>query len=412
MHCLSSATPFLAVFALAASFSAFSLAAQDVAAAADQDQLVLKTADGRLVDRLLRSSGAEAPELEQGEHYVVKLGTDGEWVATTGAGAVPFMVVEARPKLLMATFAEQIDQGRRMAKSAAAMGAAGSPIRPAQMASMMDTVFDFPQQIELLTVNIEGDADTGFNAHAELRPVAKSWLQTMTQTLRPTGKGAHDVGSGMVEMALDLAPEALQATVDSMGDFWGLMVPEEDRAGMTKLLQIQFGASDGTMAFAMQESQIRTVLGCSDPAAMLKIMASEDWTKFQRSFFASQPNAEIEMKREKHGDLDVVRTLADMGQANPLMPDGKIDGYSAVVGNAVISVVNGGRKAFDELVASATEGLKRVPLPEGSVLSLRVRMAEMMAMSGEPVGSAPDTVALRVGKKDKDTLVLDVRIAR
>lgn len=394
-----------------------SLAAQDSPAVVEAPQLVVKTTQERLAAGLLRFSQQDLPGLTAGEHYVLTMSAQGDLVATTGKGAVPFVVIEARPGVLMATFAEQVDQARRMAKMTASMAATSSPMKPAQMAQMMDAIFDFPLQIETVTITVDGDDQKGWEAHTEILPKAGSALEGGVQGLRSSGKGAPRLGEGVMGMACDVDRSVLK-NLGGMFSWVANMVAEEDRPAVRKLMDAQFAASDGTLAFVMRDGSIRMMLGCADPEGMRKIMASEDWTKMQHAFMAGMQGADVKVEREKVGDLDVVHTfgelgeLGDVGTGNAFAKDGKIDGWATVVGDMLVSVVNGGRKPFDDLVRSAAAGtVERVPLPSGSVLTMRMQMADMMAMSGQDVPPGmPDTITLSLAKKAKSTLVLDVHV--
>jgi len=388
------------------------LPAQDTAAA-DVAPLVVKTTQERFAMRLAGRGGRELPELKAGEHYVLTLGEDGEFTAAAGNGAVPFVFLEAKPRVLMEMFAEQVDQARDMGKMGAAMASANSPFKPKQMEKLIDAVFDFPRQVETFTVTVDGDSQKGWDAHAELVPLAGSGFATGVGKLRASGKGAPRLGEGIITMAADLAPGVVEDVFASLSEFVVGMVAEADRPAARKMIATQFAACDGSMALVMGEDWMRMALGCRDAAAMRELMASDDWARLQKSFLAAMPEAEVAVKREKVGDLDVVHVVGDLGTTdNPFAKDGKIDSWSAVVGDQVVSVVNGGRKAFEELAQRATAGgLELAALPEASVLTMNMRLADFLAMSGQDIPDGmPDSIDLRLGKKGKDVLVVDVRV--
>ncbi|MBK9129748.1 MAG: hypothetical protein IPM13_18480 [Phycisphaerales bacterium] len=346
------------------------------------------------------------------------MSAEGELAVTTGNGAVPFVMVEARPRVLMTIFAEHVDEIRRIAKATASVGAASSGMKPAQMAGFMDAFFDFPAQIEVLTVTVDGDQDKGWEAHAEVVPRPGSGFESGVALLRPSGKGVPQIrAAGIMSWACDLHPTAMQAVFGGMGELVATMVDEADRPAVRKLMDTQAAASDGTMTFAIAAGAIHMVLGCSDSEAMRKMMGGDDWVRMQRAFLQGMPDAEVEIEREQSGDLEILHTLGDLGtDINPFAKDGKLEGWATVAGDAMVSVVNGDRKTFDDLVRAAVAGeLDRAPLPGGAVMTMRMDMAGLLAMSGQaaPPGvplRMPSSIDVRVGKKAKSVLVVDVKV--
>lgn len=374
--------------------------------------LVVKTTQADFAERLLRQSGQELPEIGAGEHYVLTMSGESGFAAGKGSGAVAFVEVEAQPKVLMELFADQVDQARRTAKMMSGMMAASSPATPVDMAKLVDAMFDFPMQIETLTLRVEGEEQKGWDAHAEFLPVAKSYLESMAQGLETSGKGVPRLGDGVFTMGFDLAPKALTA---GMGAFTSLImakVPEEDRGTLRRLLDEQMAACDGTMAMSMRENNVSMVLGCSDAAAMGKLLTGGDWAKLQKAFVAAMPDAEVKVETTKIGDLDVVHTVGDLGSGSAFTEGGKIDGFATVANNLLVSVVNGGQKAFEDLAQRAIAGtLQRSPLARGAIVTMGMHLADMMAMSGQEAPEGlPDTVNVDLAKKGKGTLVLDVHI--
>lgn len=400
-------------FAILALVLPAAIAAQDTAAAAEPAALV-KTGHPRLAAGLSMGGGSDLPDLQAGEHYVVTMSADGDVTVATGNGAIPFLIVEARPRVLMTLFADHIDEARRIAKATASVGAAGSGMRPAQMAAMMDAIFDFPQQIEVLTVTVDGSEDKGWDAHAVVVPRPGSGFEGGVALLRPSGKGAPQIGpAGAMTLTCDLHPSAMQAVFGAMGGLVANMVDEADRPAVRKMMDTQVAAMDGTMVFALERSVMRMVFGCSDGEAMRRLMGGDDWTKMQRAFLEGMPDAEVEFTREKSGDLEIVHTLGDIGtDVNPFAKDGKLEGWATVAGDVMVSVVNDERKAFDDIVRAAVDGkLERAPLPGGSMLTMHMDMAALIAMSGQEVPPGmPSSIDLRVGKQAKSTLVVDVRV--
>lgn len=386
------------------------LAAQPETAAPAAAPLVVKTGQQKVAANLMRSSGAELPQVAAGEHYVLTLDAEGGWTCTAGQGAMPFLAVEAHPKELMAAFSEQVEQARGMAKAGASMAAAGSPMKPAQMAAMVDGFIDFPLQIQSLTLQIEGDDAKGWDARAELQPVAEGWFAQLVRELRPSGKGVPSLGEGTMTFAWDLDPRALQAGIQPMLGFLENLVPEDQRGALRKFTEQQLGTLDGTAAFVMEENQMRMAMGVADTAKLQALLASEEWTEMQNAFAAGMPNTEVEVEREKIGDVDVLHTVMDIGMASPFAPEGKSDSYTAVAGDMMLVGMNSGRETFKELLQRAAKGFERQKLA-GALMTLQVRVADFMAMSGQPVmDGVPDTVAMRVGKKGDEVLTIDVRL--
>ncbi len=381
------------------------LVAQDPAA----PPLVVKTCEARFV----RSFGQPPAGLDANEHYVVTMAADGEFEVTRGQGKVPLVAVEARPRLLLEIFADEADEARRVAKATASVGAASAGMRPGFIAGMVDAIFDFPQQIDLLTLTVDGDEEKGFAAHAEVSPLAGSAFELGMRNVRPSERGVPQLDDGAVTLRCDLHPSVVKDVFLGLSGLVASMVDEADRPAVQKLTATQAGASDGTMAFVMGAGGIITVFGCADAGAMHQLMAGGEWERMQRAFIANMPDAEVTTEREKVGDLDVLHTHGDLGTiANPFAKDGKLEGWATVAGDMLISVANGGRKVFDDLVAGAVAGkTKRAPLPGGSVLTMHFAVEEMLTMQGRdaPRG-APATVDLSLGKKAKSTLVLDVRV--
>lgn len=387
------------------------LAAQEAPARKpDQvDQVVVETAQQGIAMVLMRG---EAPDLKEGEHYRIVLGADGEWTCTAAAGKVALLEVRARPVLLMETFAEEVDQAREMAQMGMAMGAASSPLGAEGMAKIMDAMFAFPTQIDVFTLAIAGDREKGYDAHAELLPVAQGWLAKTVAGLKPSGKGAPALAGDSLAFAFDVHPDALASMVDPLLDFTATMVPEGDRAEMRKMMAESWKVFDGTGAFAQQDKAMSVVYGCTDPQKLQQLFLSDDWPKFQRAMLAQQPDAKFEVSREKVGDLDVLKTSGELD--NPMFPDGKFTGYSCVAGDLVVTSVNAGQDALLDLVARATSGAaKRAPLAGGALLTMRMRFADLVALNEDvqiDTSQMPELVEVHLGKKDALTLKIDVRV--
>lgn len=407
-------TPMFVRFATLALVLPAAAAAQDTVVAAEPAPLVIKTGHPQFAAGLSGAGRHDLPDLRAGDHYVVTMSAEGDFAVATGNGAIPFVLVEARPGVLMTLFADHVDEARRIAKATASVGAAASGMKPAQIAGFVDAIFDSPQQIEVLTVTVDGSEEKGWDAHAEVVPRPGSGLESGVALLRPSGKGAPQIGpAGAMSLTCDLHPSAMQAVFGAMGGLVANMVDEGDRPAVRKMMDTQVAAMDGTMVFALQRGVMRVVFGCSDGEAMRRLMGGDDWTKMQRAFLEGMPDAEFEFTREKSGDLEIVHTLGDLGtDVNPFAKDGKLEGWATVAGDVMVSVANGERKIFDDLVRAAVAGqLARAPLPGGAVMSMRMDMAAVMAMSGQeaPPG-APASIDVRVGKKAKSTLVVDVRV--
>lgn len=395
------------------------LLAQDpTARATSQSQLVVKTTDRRIAGRLARD--AEPAALKDGEHYVLTMGDGGDWSCVTATGKVAFLVIDLRPALLMDTFADQVEQAQNMASMAATVGAANSPMKPKDMARMVQAMFDFPRQIDAMSLVIERDQkrdqNGGYVARAELVPVAKSGFAGTLNVLKASGKGVPQVGDGdgAMAMAFDVDLASAKAVLEPLIDWATSITGQGEDAATRQIFTQTWNLMDGTGSFAMAAGKMRMLFGTTDASKLRQLVQSDDWLALQRGMLAKQPNMEMKVTREKLGDLDVLKTEGNVGDASPLFKDGKMSGYSAVVGDLMIADFNAGQQSFLDLVAAVNGAkVKRAPLPGGALMTMQMRLADLLAMNEEmdiDTSRMPKVIDIAMGKKDQSALKIDVRV--
>ncbi|HLU40280.1 MAG TPA: hypothetical protein VK081_12910, partial [Planctomycetota bacterium] len=348
------------------------------------------------------------PALEKGQHYRLVLGEDGEWTCTAAAGDVGLLTLRARPGLLMESFAEQVEQIRQLSEMSAT--ASNPEVDTAFVTKLVDGMFSFPAQIDVFTLTVHGDQTKGYDAHAEITPVAGGWLAGLVTRVQPTGKGAPTLPEGALTMAFDCAPAAFEPLVDNLIDFVLSMAPAEQRDALRATIADSRDLFDGTGAFTFQDRRGTVVYGCDGAKAAAKL-ASEDWTKLQEAILTTH-GGPTETTREKVGDLDVLRVSGTIDD-NPMFPDGKLESATFVVGDMLVSAINTDDEALRTLAARAKEG-KRAALPGGALLTFRMDFAQLVALSGNAdldPGDMPKAVACRIGKKQgSPVLTMDTRV--
>ncbi len=393
-------------------FLATPLQAQDAVATKSVEQLVVKTTDERIASRM--TEGEDPAPLKDGEHYVLTMSDEGDFTCTTAVGKVPFLAIDMRPALLMETFAEQVEQARGMAGMAASMGAANSPVKPEDMTKMVESFFDFPKQIDTVSLVIERDQQKNYDAHAELVPIAKTAFATTMAAMRSSGKGAPqlDNAGGAMVMALDVDSAAAKTVVEPFMTWSMGLIGQADPA-FAKLFAANWAQMDGTGVFSVGAGQMRMLFGSLDPTKLKQLIFSEEWLALQRSM-KSGPGFEMKVTRDKVGDLDVLRSEGTIEGENPIFKDGKISGYTAVAGDYMAVDMNGGQPAFEALVATLTAGkVKRAPLTGSAFMTMQMRLADLLAMNeGSDIDTSrmPQLIDVALGKSGQSTLKVDVRV--
>lgn len=381
---------------------ALGLAAQEAATATKTDALVIKTSNAELANNMLRSGGEEAPDLKDGQHYVLTLQQGGEWKVATADGKAPYMQVAAKPKQLMEMFAEQVDSAKQMTGMMAGMMAAQGGIDADAMQQFMDDLIEFPNQLETMTMTVEEEKGN-YQARGEISGFKASAFGKLMGVMKATGKGAPDFGgNAAMTLSLDLAPAAF---LEMYRPFVGLMPgldTKDAKAKATKTMEEMMAAADGTMAMVVAEAGMRMLMGSTDGKKYAAMLEGQDYQKLMQTMMN---NAEGKMtpKAVTHRDVSLFKVEAelDADQPNPLATDGKLVSFGGVVGDFVMMVMKGGEPVAKQTIdAVLDQKVKRKVLNPGTFANASIKVAELVTMlsNGEAdVEDAPKQIDVQLG---------------
>lgn len=368
---------------LTCSAIALGASAQEAAKpAATSDALVIKTNNSELANNMLSSSGEEAPELKDGQHYVLTLQAGGEWKVATADGKGSYMQVSARPKQLMEMFAEQVDQAKQMSGMMAGMMAAQGGMDADAVQKLMDDLLEFPNQLESVSMVVEG-GNGNYQARGEITGFKTSGFAKMMGLMKATGKGVPDLGGkSAMTLAMDLAPAAyMEMTKPFLSMLPGLET-KEAKAKMQKSMEDFMTAADGTVFMSMAEASVQMLMGTADSKKYATLLESPDFQNLQKAMMNNM-DGKLTPKAVTHRDVALLKAEAeiDSDAPNPLATDGKMVTYTGVVGDYVMTVMKGGESAAKQTIDSVLDQkIKRKPLAAGAFAAISLQLAEFASM--------------------------------
>lgn len=388
---------------------------------AAQDILVLKTADRDIAEQALETfEGDDLPELERGKHFVLTVGKDGKLTTTTVEGDVGFLQVRARPALLAEHYAEQIDEVRQQANMMGGMVAGQMGMPPQELNEFLADVLAFPAQLDTLDVDVVGSPKNGFEVTLDLGPAEKGWFAGYVQAIKPNALGAPELEAKDALLTFSLNCDS-GLLAKSMRPFLGFAVgaastDKEERSKFAGLMEQMVGLMDGTMAVVLEREGggTRSLGGLVDGAKAVTLMDSADYKKFMKAAAEANPMADIEVVERAlvHREVAFTKQVVETGQETPISPDGATTTFTGVAGGFQIA---GGNEAAVKTLADLIldQKVKRAQLPDGAVLTLSLRLAEMiegmsggMAQVGDDMPQTAKVALAQAGGKLKITVKL------
>jgi hypothetical protein len=118
-------------------------------------------------------------------------------------------------------------------------------------------------------------------------------------------------------------------------------------------------------------------------------------------------SVEVKAGALEHRGLKATLTrLTNDGAPNPVMPDGTLDTYVAMIGNCMTMTMGGkdtdAKAAFDQVL---DQKAKRAPLADGVLMDLAIDIRELAAMGGTPQEAMGDDMpakaTIAIAKRDK-----------
>jgi hypothetical protein len=185
-----------------------------------------------------------------------------------------------------------------------------------------------------------------------------------------------------------------------------------------QLMKLYDGGFGGAFSFPFTGHML---VGLVDGEAAQKLMSSEDYLAVAKNATMGNRNLSIDITPAalEHRGLKVMRTrLTNDGPPNPVIPDGTLDSYLAVIGSCMTMTIGGkdtdAKAAFDQVI---DQKMKRAPIPDGALLDLTLDIKAFVAMmraqrgrEGEEIGEdVPAKATLSIGKRDK-ALALHVHV--
>ncbi len=395
-------------------------AAKTTASPAAGPVLVLKTSDAGIAHHLGAALGYrdDLPDAPVDSHYVVSLGADHTCTVKTDSGSVDLFELTADPAALMDLFADQIEARKPMVRGALTVGMQQAGMSAKDAAKLLEDVFAFPRQLQLLTLKVVGDPmaipDTGLDVTLDVAARSGSGFASLVDKLAPCAQGAPDLRSehALLQFQLSLAPAAMAAIFQPFRDFVVGMTNkgEEQRKRAAAMYDQWSGMYDGGVSMMLDEPfGARMLIGVLDGDKLRQLMVSEDYLAMVRE--QQMPNRDLETEVTpdafEHRGAKFVKTRVSGGDPNPMMPDGAIETRSAVVGNTLLMAMGGGDAAAKALVDGVLDGkAKRVPLPDAAVVSLTMDVRRLLQavmasvdMGGPAAEDVPSSLVLRVGKR-------------
>lgn len=351
----------------------------------------------------------EVPEAKDGQHYVISIDDGGKAKVVIADGKAGYMEVHAKPGPLMEIFADKIEQARGMAQGFGTMALQQAGMKTKDAVRFIQSVFDFPKQIESFEMNIASDPEhakkDGMDIDMQMTAVAGTGFAEFVAAMRPNGLGAPQVGSGggMMSMTAGLDGKGLAKAVMPLMSFITPMVAktEEDSKKFSALTEKMLGLTDGSLGMEMVGDGMHFVLGLTDGKTYQELMTSPEYKAFAK---LGTPAAEVEVtdKAFEHRSVSVTKSVVKPKEGselppNPLFGDGPVETFSAVAGNYMVMTMGGGKdQAIKGLIDNALDQkVKRTPLAGGALMIIALDMGKLSEkMGGQAEEDAPETMTM------------------
>jgi hypothetical protein len=263
--------------------------------------------------------------------------------------------------------------------------------------------------LDTLSLDIAGSPKNGFDATLDLSPAEKSWFAAYVQGVKPNELGAPQVEpkDPLLSVSLNCDPSLLLKSVRPFLGFavGGAATDKEERAKYAGLLERIVGLMDGTMAMVLERDGggMRSLGGVVDGAKASELMSGDDYKKFVTAAAEANPMADVEVTQRAlvHRGVAVSKQVIETGQDTPMTPGGTSTAFTGIVGSFQVNAPSeAAAKAMADMILD--QKVKRAALPNGAVLTLSMRVAELIeGLSGGMAqlgGDAPQTAQLAVAQ--------------
>ena len=393
--------------------------------------IVVKTADLMVGMGALANFDpmAELPDIEEGQHFVITVTTDGKATCTTAGGDVGFLAATVYPDALMQLFKAQIDANWEMIQDGAILGMTQVGLSAKDAAKVMKAVRAFPSQMATLRLNVKGDPRNGpkgvsFDLAADA--AQGSFMERVVKAMRPHPQGAPALpfgADGMLKMSAAMDPAAVNELLKPLLELAagiGAKNKKEREANLalyTKFLEHQDGAfsasGDPFGGGLLAISSVRDGKGCA------ALLGSPDYTRVMEGLSSMSPMVESEFKPKagSHRDVNIAKTTITTDMDTPTMPDGEQITYFAVAADYMVQTqgtkIDETKKLID---AALDQKIKRAPMPAGKLFTMEIKFMDMMDKVS-PIGNpfagqeeiAPKLMKMDMSVSGSKTLGLSIR---
>ncbi len=364
-------------------------------------------------------------ELAAGSHYVVTLTGEAQPVGAVQSGSVGLLQIHANPAGLLRRFASDIDGMKTMFRGVASIGLTQQGMSAKDVARLVDDILAFPAQIEDVSLVATGDPDhlgDGVDVAQRATARADTSFAQFVQHLEPGSQGVPELPlvPGMLAMRLSLEPTDLAALLAPLLDWTlALSFPAGDaRVAAGKVIGQMTQLYDGGCSVSIGAAGgMNMLVGLTDAAAAGALFTSDDYLAVLRSQRSPRRDLEIEVTPnalEYRGVHFVATHISSDGPPNPMLPNGESTAYSGSVGQFFI--LGGSEVATRQIAdAAADRKIQRVPLADGAVMAIDVRIDAMLEsmralLPKLPHGDdVPAHFGLRLGRSGR-TLLIGVHV--
>lgn len=387
--------------------------------------LVVQTAKREIAENLIETLGSDAggerqqlPELQEGQHWVLKLEAKEMLTVTTAAGEVPEVSLIARPTALMDLYQEEVDQAVQMGQAMATMGMQQAGVTGAEAAQIVQSLVAFPRQIATLHMEMRKE-EKGAQKQADIAidvvPEPDSALALTWKRLQPNPEGVPVVeGDQPLVFHVSLAPSVIASYADTLARFSATMsqVPAERRTDYLEMQKKVLNSLAGAMTFTIGEGGMRFLAATQNSDQLRQQLESERYQQVMKDAAEASATADVQFQPAafEHDGVKVHKTTVDMqGGGMGMGGGGTMDSYMAVAGEWLVGAFMAkSQDPVKQLIDRAQSGdVQRKQLPAGTLLVADIRPEALQGLA--PMGAAPGGAA--AGEDDADDMPNRIHVA-
>ncbi|MFH0943688.1 MAG: hypothetical protein V2A76_00665, partial [Planctomycetota bacterium] len=340
-------------------------------------------------------SHVELPGLEEGRHHELFVDEEGMVFVRPGQGEIGLLRLEANPPVLMRHFAERLAELRVMGGALLPLTMSRHGIDAEGVNRLLDTAFEFPHQVDHLSLSVDGSEAAGFEVALDLRPAGGSGFDGFVAALLPNSLGAPelDADSAVIRLRGSLDRDSLEGAFRPIVEISTSLYPQmrEDAEAFDAYMEKWLEIMDGTFAMTSAlGSPSRSVVGTRDVKAAGGLLASEEYRRFSELGLERNPEleGEVTLNAFEHRGISVshqkAEILSDTLAQNPLFASEQLNTYMAAAGDCIVaSMLGGTEEDVKALIDLALDGkIARSPLAHGAVLEMTVDLASVIGRAG------------------------------